>query len=259
MVLLPLLSVLSLVAPNEGGDAEWTKEDEVAPAPAPTPAPAPASTKAAPPADAPARPGPRYKGTGLLATTGVLAGASLGVTIARNVLLKKNCPLDTSSAQCTYDINSDIGLAATQWTLNFATVGFAAGSGVMLARYHAWKDAGDGRMRNRKALMATGGALVGVGIAGMATSIALAFVLPTNCADKELESGDPLAGDKCLLKVYPAWTMTNWTSFAMISSGSGMLAYGSVYGRNRERKTAKIRMAPFAGRTYAGFGMSGVF
>ena len=89
--------------------------------------------------------------------------------------------------------------------------------------------------------------------------IALAFVLPARCLDKEMGGTDPLAGDRCLLKSFPAWTMTNWASFAMISSGSGMLAYGSVYGRNRERPTANVRVAPFAGRTYAGIGLGGQF
>ena len=67
----------------------------------------PASASA--PADTPsARPQPRWKGTGLLATTGVLGGASLGVTIARSVLLKKNCPLSgMGAAQCSYDFGSD--------------------------------------------------------------------------------------------------------------------------------------------------------
>jgi hypothetical protein len=255
MVSLALVSALSLGFANADVGAEPTPagwEAEATPA-ASGPAPARA------PADMPARPAPRYKGTGLLATTGILGGASLGVTIARSVLLKKNCPLDTAGASCVYDFGSDIGLAATQWTLNFATVGFAAGSGVMLGRYHAWKDAGDGRMRKKQVLMITGGTLVGVGVAGMATSIALAFVLPTRCLEKETSSGDPLAGDRCLLKSFPAWTMTNWASFAMISSGSGMLAYGSVYGRNRERPTANVRVAPFAGRTYAGVGLGGQF
>jgi hypothetical protein len=219
----------------------------------------PPAAGASAPADT-ARPAPRYKGIGLLATTGVLGGASLGVTIARSVLLKKNCPLSgTGAANCKYDFGSDIGLAATQWSLNLATIGFAAGSGVMLGRYHAWKDAGDGRERQRTAIVATGGALVGVGIAGVGTSIALAFVLPARCLDKEVGGSDPLAGDRCLLKAFPAWTVTNWASFAMISSGSAMLAYGSVYGKNRARMAAKIRVAPFAGRTYAGMAMGGQF
>ncbi len=255
MLQLALVSVLAIAPPTADGNG-WEEEPAADAEPAPAPAPAPIESL---PADAPPRPAPRYKGTGLLVTTGILAGASLGVTIARNVVLKKNCPLDTPGSSCTYDIGTDIGLTATQWTLNFATVGFAAGSGVMLARHHAWKDAADGRMRKKKTLMITGGTLVGVGVAGMATSIALAFVLPTHCLEKEASGTDPLAGDKCLLKVYPAWTMTNWASFAMISSGSGMLAYGSVYGRNRERPTARVRVAPFAGRTYAGIGMGGVF
>jgi hypothetical protein len=251
MYLLGLVPALSLLfADGVAVDAEPSTE-------AATPA-----ASATAPADAPSsRPQqPRWKGTGLLATTGVLGGASLAVTITRSVLLKKNCPLSgTGAARCSYDFGSDIGLAATSWSLNLATVGFAAGSGVMLGRYHAWKDAGENRERRLKVINATGGALVGVGIGGVATSIALAFVLPARCLDKELGGSDPLAGDRCLLKAFPAWTMTNWASFAMISSGSGMLAYGSVYGRNRERPTANVRVAPFAGRTYAGVGLGGQF
>jgi hypothetical protein len=250
MHLLALVPALPLLF-SKGVAADTEPSTETAPPPVSGSAPADAP---------PARPQPRWKGTGLLATTGVLGGASLAVTITRSVLLKKNCPLSgAGAAQCSYDISSDIGLAATSWSLNFATVGLAAGSGVMLGRYHAWKDAGDGRQRKQKAITATGGALVGVGIAGVGTSIALAFVLPTRCVEKELGGGDPLAGDRCLLKAFPAWTMTNWASFAMISSGAAMLSYGSVYKKNRDRATARVQLAPFAGRTYAGVGVGGQF
>jgi hypothetical protein len=182
------------------------------------------------PADSPAdATQPRHKGTGLLATTGVLGGTSLAVTIARSVVLKKNCPLnDNNPSQCTYDFGSDIGLAAAQWSLNLAHVGVAPAAGHVLGKYHAWKDAGEGRERNIGAIMGAGGGLLGVGIAGVGTSIALAFVLPTRCVNVEIDSGDPLAGDRCLLKSYPAWTMTNWASFAMISSGAAMLTYGKA-------------------------------
>lgn len=225
---------------------------------APTaPPPAAASVTDAPPV----RPEPRWKGTGLLATTGTLGGAGLAVTIARSVLLKKNCPLDDAmgAAKCTYDFGSDIGLAATQWTLNLATVGFAPAAGVMLGRHHAWKDTQSGRSRPIPVLMGTGGGLLGVGIAGVGTSIALAFVLPGRCLDKELESGDPLSGDRCLLEAFPAWTMTNWASFAMIGSGAAMLGYGTAYRKNKPSRVAQLRFSPFAGRTYAGFGFGGRF
>ena len=80
----------------------------------PPAAPTAPPSAAASVADAPpVRPEPRWKGTGLLATTGALGGAGLAVTIARSVLLKKNCPLDDAmgAAKCTYDFGSDIGLA----------------------------------------------------------------------------------------------------------------------------------------------------
>jgi len=248
MTLLGLVPVLSLtlaadVEPTTGG--------------APPPA---ATTASAPKADtAPARPAPRYKGTGLLATTGVLGGAALAVTITRSVLLKKNCPLEGTSTQCTYDFGSDIGLAATQWSLNLATIGFASGAGVMLGRYHGWKDATEGRERNRKAIMGAGGGVLGAGVASVGTAIALSFVLPKRCVDKELESMDGLAGDRCLLKAFPAWTMLNWAGFAMISSGSAMLAYGSAYGKSRNRHVSDLRFSPSFARNYAGFGVSGRF
>src|SRR5262245_13007765 len=83
--------------------------------------PAPAGATA--PVDAPPKKDePRYKGTGLLVTTGLLGGTTLAVTIARSALLKKNCPLEgMGAAKCSYDFGSDIGLAATAWSLNFAT------------------------------------------------------------------------------------------------------------------------------------------
>jgi hypothetical protein len=215
---------------------------------------------AAPPDTPSDRAEPHYKGTGLLATTGIVGGASLGVTIGRIALLKKNCPLDDAmgAAACTYDLGSDIGLAATAWSLNFANVGLATGAGVMLGRYHGWKDTGDGRLRKTRTIQGVGGGLVGLGIAGVATSVALAFVLPARCLDKELESGDALAGDRCLMRSFPAWTMTNWASFAMIGSGSAMLAYGSAY-KSRRGRVSGFRLAPNAGPTYAGIGMSGRF
>jgi hypothetical protein len=211
-------------------------------------------------ADAPPqREEPRWKGTGLLATTGIVGGASLGVTIGRIAMLKKNCPLDAmGGAACTYDLRSDIGLSATAWSLNFANIGLATGAGVMLGRYHGWKDAGSGRTRNIRAIQGVGGGLVGVGVAGLATSVALAFVLPVRCAEKELEGTDALAGDRCLMRSFPAWTMTNWASFAMIASGGAMLAYGSSY-KSRRGRISEFRLSPDVGPTYAGLGMSGRF
>jgi hypothetical protein len=202
---------------------------------------------------------PRFKGTGLLVSTGVVGAASLGVTIGRNVMLKKNCPLDPMMpSACTYDFGSDIGLAATAWSLNFANIGLATGAGVMLGRYHAWKDGTTGRKRNTAVIQGVGGGLVGLGAIGLVTSVALVFVLPANCVDKEVSSGDALEGDRCLMKAFPAWTMTNWASFAMMGSGSAMLAYGSAY-KSRRGKVSGFRIAPDAGPTYAGIGVSGRF
>jgi hypothetical protein len=211
------------------------------------------------PTDAPPKSAkPRYKGTGLLATTGVLGATTLSLTIARNVILKKNCPLEGMSTQCTYDFGSDIGLAATSWSLNLATIGIASGAGVMLGRWHAWKDKTTGKQRKTTAILGAGGGLLGVGIVGIGTSAALSFVLSARCVDKELESGDALAGDRCLLKAYPAWTMTNWASFAMVSSGAAMLAYGTTHKR-RSEMLASLQVAPVLGRNLAGLGVSGRF
>jgi hypothetical protein len=226
---------------------------EEAPA-TPPPAVAPADTP-------PPRPRPRFKGVGLLATGGALAGTSLALTIARSVLLKKNCPLEDpmGAAQCTYDFGSDIGLAASTWSINLATIGFAAPGGVLLGRYHAWEDSTTGRVRKAETIMGVGGGLLGAGIVGVGTSIGLAFALPARCVDKELQSGDPLAGDRCLLKAFPAWTMTNWASFAMIGTGSAMLGYGIHYRKHRGTVLSQLQPSPFFGRTYAGIGMSGRF
>jgi hypothetical protein len=203
---------------------------------------------------------PRFSGVGLAAGAGVLSGASLGVTIARSVLLKKNCPLDSmGSAACTYDFGSDIGLAATQWSLNFGVVGLGPAAGLVMGKHHAWKDEKEAReARNVRALRIAGGSLIGVGVAGVATSVALAFVLPARCLDKEASGTDPLAGDRCLLKSFPAWTVTNWASFQMIGAGGGMLGYGNRYKKHRPALST-IKVAPSAGPTYAGIGVAGKF
>ena len=229
-----------------------TQEHSVAPEPTPAP------PKAV--ADAPVVPEPRHKGIGLLATTGVLGATAFSVTVARNVIFKKNCPLSDAMpiAQCTYDFGSDIGLAATGWVANLATAGFAPAAGTVLGRYHAWQDTGTGKRRNSTVLMGAGGGLLGAGIIGVGTSVALAFVLPARCVQKELDGTDALAGDRCLLKAFPAWTMTNWASFAMIGVGGGMLGYGKAY-KNKRPALATWRFSPAAGPTYAGAGMSGRF
>lgn len=222
----------------------------------PTAAPAPAPTTDTPPAAA----APRYKGTGLLATSGLLGGTSLALTITRNVMLKKNCPLDgMGAAKCSYDFGSDIGLAATSWAINLTNVGIAPGAGVMLARYHAYKDAETGKKRPIRAIMGAGGGVLGAGIAGLIGSVAMTFVLPKKCVEKELGGSDALAGDRCLLKAYPAWTMVNWASFSMIAAGAGMLAYGNSY-KNAGGKVARaIHVAPSAGRGHVGIGLAGRF
>ncbi len=247
MVHIPglFLSVSLSVAGGEvaGADANQPAEDS--------------STEDAPAADSSK---PRFKGIGLAAGAGVLSGASLGVTIARSVLLKKNCPLDMMGAACTYDFGSDIGLAATQWTLNFGVIGVGPAAGLVMGKYHAWEDDKKGRdARNVRALRIAGGSLIGVGVAGVVTSVALAFVLPQRCLDKELDGTDPLAGDRCLLKAFPAWTVTNWASFQMIGAGGGMLGYGNRYRKHRRSAIGQLKLAPSAGPTYAGVGLAGQF
>ena len=53
--------------------------------------------------------------------------------------------------------------------------------------------------------------------------------------------------------------MTNWASFSMVSAGAGMVAYGGNYKGRRGAVAKNIRWSPFAGRTYAGLGVSGRF
>jgi hypothetical protein len=220
-------------------------------------APGPAPRADTPPAAAK----PRHKGTGLLVTSGVLGGTALVLTVTRNVLFKKNCPLSdgTTATKCTYDFGSDIGLAATQWGMNITNVGIAPGAGVMLARYHAWKDVETGKKRPIRTIMGAGGGVLGAGVAGLIGAVAMTFVLPKKCLDKELGSSDPLSGDRCLLKAYPAWTMLNWASFSMISAGAGMLAYGNAYKKSGGAVASAIQVSPFAGRGQAGLALSGRF
>ncbi len=224
------------------------------------PTPATAST-AAPPADTgPAQ--PKYRGTGLLATAGVLGATSLSMMIGRNVMLHKGCPLDNGSAvaQCTYNLRSDVALGSVQWAANLTNLGIAPGAGVMLARYHAWQDGNTGKQRPLRAIMGAGGGVLGVGVAGVITSVALSFVLPVKCLDKEVASGDPLSGDRCLLKGYAGWTTLHFASFSMVSAGAAMLAYGGAYRRaSAGRAQAKLSVAPFGGRGQAGLAISGRF
>ena len=215
-----------------------------------------------PPTDtAPVATKPRYRGTGLLATAGVLGGTALVLTVTRNVLLKKNCPLKEGMAatKCSYDFGSDIGLAATSWAMNLTNLGIAPGAGVMLARYHAFADAKSGRKRPLGTIMGAGGGVLGVGLVGLVSSVALAFVLPTRCAKKELEGGDGLSGDRCLLKAYPTWTMLNWASFSMVSAGAAMLAYGSAYKKAGGATARAIQVSPYAGRGQVGLSLGGRF
>lgn len=224
----------------------------------PTPATSPAS---ATPADTGSAQ-PKYRGTGLLATAGVLGATSLSMMIGRNVMLHKGCPLKDGAAvaQCTYNLRSDIAMGSVQWAANLTNLGIAPGAGVMLARYHAWHDGTTGRQRPLRAIMGAGGGVLGVGLAGVATSVALSFVLPVKCLDKELASGDPLAGDRCLLKGYAGWTTLHFASFSMVSAGAAMLAYGGAYRRaSKGGAQAEVNVAPFAGRGQAGLAISGRF
>ena len=202
---------------------------------------------------------PRFKGVGLLATTAGLGGSALVLTITRIGLMMKNCPMSESNPTCTYDIRSDLGLSASHWVLNAGAVGFAPGAGVLMGRYAAWKAAnGTGPKRKPNVFIGTGAGLLGAGVAGLGAATALAFTSAKICTEKELESGDALAGDRCLKRAFPAWTLTNWASFSMISAGGALLGYGVAYKR-AERTRYSFTVTPYGGFGMAGLAVSGSF
>ncbi len=205
---------------------------------------------------------PRFKGKGLLAATATLSAAALGVTVARNVVLRRDCPLNSgqAAAKCEYDLGAQLGLFLTQLPLNLAVVGLAPAAGAVMGKYHAWRAAtGNGPPRKPGTFVAAGTGVLVAGIAGVGTSGLLSLVLSSRCVNKERQSSDPHSGDRCLRKAFPAWTMLSWVSFAMIGAGGAMLAYGSRYKQWSNRYGKTVVLTPHAGPTHAGLGLSGSF
>ncbi|MBK6917923.1 MAG: hypothetical protein IPH07_11030 [Deltaproteobacteria bacterium] len=203
---------------------------------------------------------PTDRGAALLGSAGAASGGALVLLIVRNVLLDRSCPLDGSSTRCTARGDVESALVGTQLALETAAVGLAAGGGVVLGRNHGWHDARAWRERPIRRIIGGGVTLVVVGAGGIAGAIALQFTSLSHCVSAEIDSGDALAGDRCIKRRYPAWTTMHWLSFTAVAAGAAILGYGTAHRRQARRfGGGAMRLAPSFARDGGGLSLVGRF
>ncbi|MBK8718968.1 MAG: hypothetical protein IPN32_30260 [Deltaproteobacteria bacterium] len=204
--------------------------------------------------------GPTDRGAAVLGWGGAASGGALVLLIVRNVPLDRSCPLDGSSARCTARGDVESALVGTQLALETAAVGLAAGGGVVLGRNHGWHDARAWRERPIRRIIGGGVTLVVVGAGGIAGAIALQFTSLSHCVSAEIDSGDALAGDRCIKRRYPAWTTMHWLSFTAVAAGAAILGYGTAHRRQARRfGGGAMRLAPSFARDGGGLSLVGRF
>ncbi|MDC0718967.1 hypothetical protein [Nannocystis bainbridge] len=258
-------------------------------APAPE-GPAPAASVDAP-APASARPPePRWRGTGLLATAGVLGGIGFGANLGRVVAASRLCrdlsydneAMSVAGFDQCINGSAALGILAPIGLLsNTAAFAFAAGGGSMRGRWDAHRTAFSGERKQNAALQIGLGAgimtagivtYLGVRIASFADVLGFATcnerspILDMTGGDlggPEVVEGNVPGFRQCMGRRMSGYLAGIGIGQAMGVVGVGLLTHGVAYGRNlklmRYITHNQVRLQPTLSFNYAGLTLSGRF
>lgn len=212
-------------------------------------------------------PKPDAKGTGAFVTSGVLFVAAIGEYIAAHSLLKKRCvrPLagadllgdeaDQYVADCSITM-LQAGALKLHGSINaLASIGIAAAGASIRARYDAHHDVFEsGRHKKTQPLRTAGASLLGVGLFTWLGSAVGTWAGTIACT----ELG-------CVERLRTAQNVLTLSSFALITSGTGMLTYGLLYERRYTENATiyghiqRMQLLPTASRNHVGVSLVGRF
>jgi hypothetical protein len=246
------------------------------------PAPAPAPLVDSAPAARPSA--PRWKGAGLIATTGLFGAAGLGFNIARVAVGSRLCDdlrYDEASGSVEgFDrcFNAGLamgGLATGALVTNGLAFGLSAGAGVVHGRHAAHRARFAGRREARARLqVGLGAGMLGVGLVGyLAVRVSSWFdVLGQqtcsarypldNFADPATRANvNPFA--RCMGDRVGGYLSGILVAQAMSTVGVGLLTHGVAYRRERRLlgyiASGRLRLQPSLGREHVGLALAGRF
>lgn len=202
---------------------------------------------AALPRDMPAPPRPRYRGIGMLVSSGVLGVAGLGLKMVGTA----NDPREARELERTPGAHPCIEscyvgtlfnpLAAPLWVGSFGLLG---GGMNMRARWLATRDLYAGVDRSRRARILTG---IGFGLLGVGVATFAGF---------EFAAYDPQRSPtQAIAMSETAW----WSGIALGEVGAGLAGWGTGYLLGRERALQSFRISPTVTARFAGLTISGRF
>ena len=243
-------------------------------------APAPASVRP---------PEPRWRGTGLLATAGVLGGIGFGANLGRVIVASRLCrdlSFDSESQEvgafndCAFG-SAALGILAPVGLLsNTAAFAFAAGGGARHGQWAAHRTAFAGdRQQNARLQIGLGAGLMTVGIVtylgvriasfadvlGFATCNERHPLIDMTGGDigPEVAEGNIPGFRQCMGQRMGGYLAGIGIGQTMSVVGVGLLTHGAVYNRNlklmRYITHNQIRLQPTLSFNYAGLTLSGRF
>ncbi|PCC67283.1 hypothetical protein SAMN02745121_07070 [Nannocystis exedens] len=253
------------------------------------PAPAPAAdTTSAPTSARP--PEPRWRGTGLLATAGVLGGIGFGANLGRVIAASRLCrdlgyDNETQSVsgidQCIFGSTALGVLAPIGLFSNTAAFAFAAGGGSMHGRWAAHRTAFSGDRKQNAGLqiglgagLMTAGILtyLGVRIASFADALGFATCNERNpivdmtggdLGGPEVVEGNVPGFRQCMGRRMSGYLAGIGIGQTLGVVGVGLLTHGASYNRNlklmRYITRNQLRLQPNLSWGYAGLSLSGRF
>ncbi|MCY1069348.1 hypothetical protein OV090_31695 [Nannocystis sp. RBIL2] len=255
------------------------------------PTPAPAADTSSVPAPSSARPPePRWRGTGLLATAGVLGGIGFGANLGRVIAASRLCQNlsydnETQSVagydQCVFG-GAALGILAPIGLLsNTAAFAFAAGGGSMRGRWAAHRTAFGGERQQNAALQIGLGAgimtagivtYLGVRIASFADVLGfdtcnernpIVDMTGSDIGGPEVVEGNVPGFRQCMGRRMSGYLAGIGLGQAMGVIGVGLLTHGAAYNRNlklmRYITHNQLRLQPTLTFNYAGLTLSGRF
>jgi hypothetical protein len=257
------------------------------------PAPAPALDNTAAPAPAPAGarpPEPRWRGTGLIATAGVLGGLGLAANIGRVAAASRLCKdlrfdagtMEVSGiTECAFGSAALGVLAPIALLSNTAAFAFSAAGGASRGRWAAHRTAFSGERQQNSALqIGLGAGIMGVGLVtylGVRLGSYADLLGFDTCNERyplidmtggDVGDADAIQGSvpgfrQCMGRRMGGYLAGIGIGQAMSVIGVGLLTHGVTYRRNlklmRYITHNQFRLQPTLSFNYAGLTLSGRF